>query len=96
MFSGIVQGKGKVSKITTKKDHLSCEISFPKGFNKNLKKGASISVNGVCLTSLDDGEKNLIRYRELPIMNFYDEPMCNAIHAATYDFATKKYLFLCC
>ena len=59
MFSGIVQGKGKVSKITTKKDHLSCEISFPKGFNKNLKKGASISVNGVCLTSLDDGKKNL-------------------------------------
>ena len=39
-----------------------------------------------------DGEKNLIRYRELPLMNFYDEPMCNAIHAATYDFATKKYL----
>ena len=39
-----------------------------------------------------DGEKNLIRYRELPIMNFYDEPMCNVIHAATYDFATKKYL----
>ena len=59
MFSGIVQGKGKVSKITTKKDHLSFEISFPKGFNKNLKKGASISVNGVCLTSLDDGKKNL-------------------------------------
>ena len=59
MFSGIVQGKGKVLKITTKKDHLSCEISFPKGFNKSLKKGASISVNGVCLTSLDDGKKNL-------------------------------------
>ena len=39
-----------------------------------------------------DGEKNLIRFRELPLMNFYDEPMCNAIHAATYDFATKKYL----
>ena len=59
MFSGIVEGKGKVLKITTKKDHLSCEISFPKGFNKSLKKGASISVNGVCLTSLDDGKKNL-------------------------------------
>jgi hypothetical protein len=39
-----------------------------------------------------DGEKNLIRFRELPLMNFYDEPMCNAIHAATYDFAMKKYL----
>ena len=59
MFSGIVQGKGKVLKIKTKKDHLSYEISFPKGFNKNLKKGASISVNGVCLTSLDNGKKNL-------------------------------------
>tara|TARA_B100000579_G_scaffold108120_1_gene86100 strand:- start:4393 stop:5004 length:612 start_codon:yes stop_codon:yes gene_type:complete len=59
MFSGIVQGKGKVLKITTKKDHLSLEISFPEGFNKNLNKGASISVDGVCLTSLDDGQKNL-------------------------------------
>jgi hypothetical protein len=39
-----------------------------------------------------DGQKNLIRYRELPLMNFYDEPMCNAIHAATYDFSMKKYL----
>jgi len=39
-----------------------------------------------------DGEKNIMRYRELPIMNFYDEPMCNAIHAASYDFATKRYL----
>jgi len=39
-----------------------------------------------------DGQKNLMRYRELPLMNFYDEPMCNAIHAATYDFAMKKYL----
>jgi hypothetical protein len=39
-----------------------------------------------------DGQKKLIRYRELPLMNFYDEPMCNAIHAATYDFSMKKYL----
>jgi len=59
MFSGIVQGTGKVLKITTKKDHISFEISFPKNFNINLKKGASVSVNGVCLTSLDDGKKNL-------------------------------------
>ncbi len=38
MFSGIVQGTGKVLKITTKKDHISFEISFPKNFNINLKK----------------------------------------------------------
>ena len=59
MFSGIVQGTGKVQKITAKKSYISIEISAPKNFNKKLKKGASISVNGVCLTSLDSGQKIL-------------------------------------
>ena len=59
MFSGIVQGKGKVIKIISYKNHISIEISSPKNFNKNLKKGMSVSVNGVCLTSLDDGKKSL-------------------------------------
>ena len=59
MFSGIVQGKGKVLKIISYKNHISIEISSPKNFNKNLKKGMSVSVNGVCLTSLDDGKKSL-------------------------------------
>jgi hypothetical protein len=35
-------------------------------------------------------KKILLDIRELPLMNFYDEPMCNAIHAATYDFALKN------
>ena len=59
MFSGIVQGTGRVQKITAKKSYISIEISAPKNFNKKLKKGASISVNGVCLTSLDSGQKTL-------------------------------------
>tara|TARA_B100001248_G_scaffold105489_1_gene78624 strand:+ start:315 stop:929 length:615 start_codon:yes stop_codon:yes gene_type:complete len=59
MFSGIVQGKGKILKIVSKKNHISLEIESPKNFNKKLKKGASISVNGICLTSLDDGKKSL-------------------------------------
>ncbi len=59
MFSGIVQGTGKISKIISKKNHITLEISAPKNFNKNLKKGASVSVNGICLTSLDNGKKNL-------------------------------------
>ena len=59
MFSGIVQCTGKVTKITAKKDMTSIEVIPPKNFNKNLKKGASISVNGVCLTSLDKGIKRL-------------------------------------
>ena len=59
MFSGIVQGTGKISKIISKKNHITLEISAPKNFSKKLKKGASVSVNGICLTSLDSGKKNL-------------------------------------
>ena len=59
MFSGIVKGVGKVLKVTTKKDCISIEILPPRNFNTRLKKGASISVDGVCLTSLDDGKTKL-------------------------------------
>ena len=59
MFSGIVQGTGRVNKISEKEDSILIEILPPNGFNKNLKKGASISVDGVCLTSLNKGLKKL-------------------------------------
>ena len=59
MFSGIVKGVGKVLKVTTKKDCISIEILPPRNFNTRLKKGSSISVDGVCLTSLDDGKTKL-------------------------------------
>jgi riboflavin synthase len=59
MFSGIVEGKGKVLKIKDYGDYLNIEISPPSKFNKGLKKGASVSVNGVCLTSKDNGSKTL-------------------------------------
>ena len=59
MFSGIVEAKGKISLIKEFDDYLSIEISAPNGFNKNLKKGASVSVNGVCLTSKNNGSKVL-------------------------------------
>ena len=59
MFSGIVQGVGKISDIESKKDHITIEVSASEKFKLNLKRGASISVNGVCLTSLCEGENNL-------------------------------------
>ena len=59
MFSGIVQGVGKVAEILSKKDSITIEITPPKNFTKNLKKGASVSVDGVCLTSLDNGIKKM-------------------------------------
>ena len=38
-----------------------------------------------------DGEKVLQTYREFPLINFYDQPMCLPIHEATYDLTTKRY-----
>ena len=53
------QLKARFPKLKKYDDYLSLEISTPKGFDKNLKRGASISVNGVCLTSKDNGSKTL-------------------------------------
>ena len=50
MFTGIVTGKGHIQKIIKFKDYITLIIKAPKGFSKNLLKGASDSVNGVCLT----------------------------------------------
>ena len=50
MFTGIVTGKGHIQKIIECKDYITLIIKAPKGFSKNLFKGASVSVNGVCLT----------------------------------------------
>ena len=38
-----------------------------------------------------DGNEQIMSYREFPIINFYDQPMCLSIHSATYDFDTKRY-----
>ena len=51
MFTGIVSGKGHVQKIIKSKDYITLIIKAPKDFSKNLLKGASVSVNGVCLTA---------------------------------------------
>ena len=59
MFSGIVVGTGKVNKVIKFEDYNVLEISYPEEFTKNLKKGASVSVNGVCLTSKNKGSKIL-------------------------------------
>ena len=59
MFSGIVSHKAKVLKVKFHNDYMNLEIYAPKNFAKGLKKGASVSVNGVCLTSKDTGKNGL-------------------------------------
>ena len=50
MFTGIVTGKGQIQKIISNEEYITLLIKAPKGFSKNLSKGASVAVNGVCLT----------------------------------------------
>jgi len=38
-----------------------------------------------------DDTGHIMAYREFPLINFYDQPMCLPIHSATYDFATRRY-----
>ena len=61
MFTGIVSDKDHVQKIIKSKDYVSLIIKAPKGFSKNLTKGASVSVNGVCLT-VKKGKTDILEF----------------------------------
>ena len=51
MFTGIVTEQGIISSVKSNKGYSSISIICTKKFLKGLKKGASVAVNGVCLTS---------------------------------------------
>ena len=53
MFSGIVQETGKVIEFEKEKDIYNLSIDCSSELISDLKKGASVSVNGVCLTVKD-------------------------------------------
>ena len=50
MFTGIVEAKGLISKKIPSAEGERLQIEVPKDFNEDLKEGASVAVNGVCLT----------------------------------------------
>ncbi len=50
MFTGIVQAVATVSVLVDKPGLRSFTLAFPKGFCDELEIGASVSVDGVCLT----------------------------------------------
>lgn len=56
MFTGIVTHLGKVSRVSTRKGLLELRIEAP-GIARELKRGDSVSVNGVCLTATDTSRK---------------------------------------
>ena len=54
MFSGIIQETGKVIGLVKEKDIYNLSIECSSEFISDLKKSASISVDGVCLTVKDE------------------------------------------
>ena len=49
MFTGIVDAKGKILKITSLGEHMLIEVLVP---YKRIQSGESIAVDGVCLTAI--------------------------------------------
>uniref|UniRef100_A0A061R0Q6 Riboflavin synthase alpha chain n=1 Tax=Tetraselmis sp. GSL018 TaxID=582737 RepID=A0A061R0Q6_9CHLO len=50
LFTGIVQGTAKVSAVDKKLDARSFKILFPDNATKAVQQGASVAINGTCLT----------------------------------------------
>ena len=38
-----------------------------------------------------DDNREIMAYREFPVINYYDQPMCLSVHSATYDFDSRRY-----
>eukprot|EP00884_Botryococcus_braunii_P020169 jgi/Botrbrau1/6836/Bobra.152_2s0001.1 len=57
LFTGIVQGTAEVVQLTRKEQAASFRIRFPPGSLVNVQTGASIALNGTCLTVVgSDGD----------------------------------------
>ena len=50
MFTGIIQGIARVAGVKRKPGSLSLQIEFPKNSLSNISRGASVAIDGVCLT----------------------------------------------
>ena len=64
MFTGIVQELGEVEEYNQTSSGISIKISTNSPFTENLKEGASVSVNGVCLTVVNS---NAVSYTHLTL-----------------------------
>ena len=55
MFTGIVEGVGKVESLVEEKESWCLTLSLPFEKKDGLEAGASLSVNGCCLTFREQG-----------------------------------------
>ncbi|MDN2658707.1 riboflavin synthase subunit alpha [Neptunomonas phycophila] len=50
MFTGIVQGQAEVIALERRDQFMKLRVALPAGHTNNLQTGASIAINGTCLT----------------------------------------------
>lgn len=50
MFTGIVQGKAIIRAINKQQDFIQLQVELPETHTDNIQIGASIALNGTCLT----------------------------------------------
>ncbi|MGL6039672.1 MAG: riboflavin synthase subunit alpha [Deefgea sp.] len=50
MFTGIVQGVAQIKSVVDREGIRTLEIGFPEGFCADIQIGASVAIDGVCLT----------------------------------------------
>ena len=60
MFTGIVQEIGEIQECDETASGKNIHISTTSSFTKNLQDGASVSVNGVCLTVVSFSNTNMV------------------------------------
>ena len=61
MFTCLVETVGTIEKLEQQDDIWILEIAVDADFSNDLKQGASVSVNGICLTFIDT-PSNLLRF----------------------------------
>ena len=75
MFTGIVQGMAVVQEVSRKENFSEVAVRFPEGRLEGIRVGASVAINGTCLTvtAINDDILNFdimvrirIDYRVLP------------------------------
>jgi len=59
VFTGIVEGTGLVTKVDSSKNLTKISIQMPLDFSNGIKIGASVCVDGVCLTVSSINENEL-------------------------------------
>ena len=60
MFTGIVQEIGEIKECNKTLSGKTIEVLATNSFTENLKKGASVSVNGVCLTAVSSSNGYMV------------------------------------